>query len=174
MPLILKGYKLAARNSLLTAFLLLTGCSKPIQPSGSNQQTGSTTTVNHTEFLRLVNDARKKGCQCGDTWYPAANAVSWNDQLEAAAFAHSTDMNKKSFFNHTGSDGSNAGERIKRAGYQWKVYGENIGNGYKTEKEVINGWLSSPGHCRNIMNRDFNEIGLAKVGKYWTMDAGRK
>ena len=55
----------------------------------------------------------------------AANAA-----LAAAATAHSNDMANKNFFSHTGSDGSNPGQRISRAGYNWYTYGENIAAGY--------------------------------------------
>jgi uncharacterized protein YkwD len=122
----------------------------------------------------LINDARKQGHQCGDTFYQSAPPVSWNDQLEQAALIHSQDMNSKNYFSHIGADGSTAGDRIIQAGYNWLNYGENIGMGYKNENDVIEGWLNSPGHCKNIMNPGYKEIGLAKAGKYWTLDLGRK
>jgi uncharacterized protein YkwD len=55
----------------------------------------------------------------------AANAA-----LATAAQAHSNDMANNNFFSHTGSDGSNPGQRISRAGYSWYTYGENIAAGY--------------------------------------------
>jgi uncharacterized protein YkwD len=130
--------------------------------------------VNKTVLLQLVNDARKKGCNCGDTYYDAVPPLSWNDQLEKAALAHSSDMNQNKYFSHIGQDGSNAGDRILNAGYSWKFYGENIAEGYKTEQEVVEGWLSSPGHCRNIMNKSYKEMGVARTGDYWTQAFGSK
>ena len=131
-------------------------------------------TVNRTQMLKLVNDARKRGCQCGDTYYYPAPPLTWNDQLETAAFKHSSDMAKNKFFAHLAPDGSRAGQRIERAGYHWKAYGENIGQGYKTEKEMVAGWLASPGHCKNIMNKNYTEMGVARVGTLWTQTFGRK
>jgi uncharacterized protein YkwD len=130
--------------------------------------------VNKSTLLKLVNDARKKGCKCGDTYYYPAPALTWNEQLEKAAMAHSTDMFAKKYFSHTSPNGARAGERIEKAGYHWLAYGENIGMGYKNEKEVVEGWLKSPGHCRNIMNRDYKEMGVAKVGNYWTQTFGKR
>src|SRR5688500_18531191 len=72
-------------------------------------------TVNKTKMLQLVNDVRKSGCKCGDTWYYPAPALSWNDKLESAAVSHSNDMYDKKYFNHTAPDGSDAGVRMDRA-----------------------------------------------------------
>ncbi len=131
-------------------------------------------TVNKTVMLQLVNDVRKNGCQCGDTYYNPVPALSWNSQLEAAAYKHSEDMYTNNFFNHVAPDGSNGGVRIQKAGYDWSAFGENIAMGYKSEKDVVNGWLQSPGHCKNIMNRSFRELGVARVGNYWTQEFGAK
>ncbi len=138
--------------------------------------TGSYTssTVNKTVLLQLVNDARKNGCQCGSAWYSSAPAVVWNDVLEKAAMAHSTDMNRKKFFSHTSSVGMGAGQRLTAIGYNWRTYGENIAQGYANEKEVVAGWLKSPGHCANIMSKDYKEMGVANIDGYWTQDFGAR
>ena len=139
-----------------------------------NTETPSTVTatVNKTVMLQLVNEVRQKGCQCGDTYYPSAPVVIWNGQLEAAAYEHSEDMYTNKYFDHVAPDGSNGGVRIEQAGYNWLTYGENIAMGYKSEKEVIDAWLQSPGHCKNIMNKSFKEMGVARAGAYWTQEFG--
>ena len=124
--------------------------------------------VNRTLLLQLINNVRKKGCQCGDTFYPAAPAVVWNSQLEQAALIHSNDMYANKYFSHAAKDGSKAGDRIEDAGYYWRTYGENIAFGYRGETEVVKGWILSPGHCKNIMSKSFKEMGVARVGDYWT------
>jgi uncharacterized protein YkwD len=53
-----------------------------------------------------------------------------NSALTSAAAVHSNDMADNNFFSHTGSDGSNPGQRISRAGYSYYTYGENIAAGY--------------------------------------------
>lgn len=153
-------------------FTFVTFYTKDSTPVVVNNVVSST--VNKTVLLQLVNDARKKGCNCGGTYYAPAPALTWNDQLEKAAYNHSSDMFRNKYFSHTGSDGSDSGERIYDAGYSWRYYGENIAQGYPTEKEVIAGWLSSPGHCSNIMSRNYKEMGVAKVGDYWTQDFGSR
>jgi len=130
--------------------------------------------LNKNLILQLLNAVRQKGCTCDDTRYPAAPPLTWNDLLEKAAAGHSTEMVQRKYFSHTSTDGYNAGDRLTKVGYAWKTYGENIGMGYRDEKEMVEGWLKSPGHCKNIMNPLFKEVGVARVGDYWTQDFGTR
>ena len=123
--------------------------------------------------LLLLNAYRSSGCNCEPgNFYSPASSFQWNDILEMAAKAHTTDMYSKKFFDHNGSDGSNVGDRIRLYGYKWTMCAENIARGYNSEEQVIKAWISSSGHCRNIMNPYFKEIGLSKVGDYWTLVLG--
>lgn len=154
---------------------LLAACTKgDLATVTSTEAVTNNSTVNKTVVLQLVNNIRKKGCQCGDTYYPSVSAVTWNDLLEKAALSHSKDMYQNKYFSHTSQNGTNAGVRIGTAGYKWSTYGENIAMGYGSEEAVIAGWISSPGHCKNIMNKSFKEMGVAKVGDYWTQDFGTR
>ncbi len=131
------------------------------------------------EFLEAVNQSRAVERMCGPTIYPAVPPLTWNDNLAMAAYLHSSDMETNQFFSHTGSDGSSPGDRIIREGYDWWSYGENIAVNYPTVSAVMQGWLASEGHCRNIMSSAFQEIGAAYVegqyqstadAPYWTFD----
>ena len=131
------------------------------------------------EFLAAVTQARSVSRTCGTTPYGSAPPVSWSDNLAMAAYLHSEDMVLNDFFSHTGSDGSSAGTRISRQGYPWRTYGENIAVGYPSVSSVIQGWLGSEGHCRNMMNPAFTEIGAGYAigpfggnpdARYWTFD----
>lgn len=126
------------------------------------------TNPNQQKILDLVNEARTNGHTCGSDYYPPTSAVSWNSKLEAAAQNHSDDMNSTGNLDHTGADGSRAGDRITKAGYTWAAYGENIAEGYSSEEAVVEAWLNSEGHCKNIMSPDFTEMGVATSGEYWT------
>jgi uncharacterized protein YkwD len=130
--------------------------------------------VNKTTLLQLVNDVRSKGCTCGTTVMPAVSSLVWNDQLAKAAYDHSVDMKANNYFSHTGLDGSDPGQRITAAGYIWTSYGENIANGYTSEQAVINGWLGSEGHCKNIMGAGYKDMGVGRDGNYWTQAFGSK
>lgn len=131
------------------------------------------------DILKLANEARARARTCGNRRFPAAPPLAWNDTLGEAALAHSRDMAKRNYFRHEGQDGSSAGDRARREGYDWRSVGENIATGQGKPKEVVSGWLSSPGHCANIMNGDFTEMGAAYAVNpdsdttiYWTQVFG--
>jgi uncharacterized protein YkwD len=124
--------------------------------------------LDKNKLLELINKSRTSGCKCGNTNYPAVSSVVWDNLLEQAAQTHSNDMNRRDKLSHKGSDGSSAGDRIERAGYDWSTYGENIAWNYSTEEEVVQGWLKSKPHCENIMKSNVTEMGVASNGKYWT------
>ena len=159
--------------SLSFVLAVVIACAKPVDGTEPVSSTEGLA-VNKSLMLQLVNDVRKKGCQCGDTWYPSAPPVTWNDLLEKAALNHSRDMYQNDYFSHTSQNGKNAGYRIHLVGYNWKSYGENIAMGYRDEREVVAGWVSSPGHCKNIMNKNYKDMGVARVGSYWTQEFGSK
>ena len=142
--------------------------------NGNNNTNNNAYNVNKATLLQLVNDVRSKGCTCGTTVMPAVSTVVWNDQLAKAAYDHSVDMNTQDYFSHTGLDGSSPGQRITAAGYHWSSYGENIAEGYSTEQIVMNAWLGSEGHCKNIMDGGFKDMGVGREGNYWTQDFGSK
>jgi len=130
--------------------------------------------VDKATMLQLVNEVRATGCTCGTTNMPAVAAVTWNDVLAKAAYDHSVDMKTNNYFSHTGLDGSSPGDRLQAAGYNWQAYGENIAAGYSSEEAVMDAWLHSEGHCKNIMSADFREMGAGREGNYWTQDFGTR
>jgi uncharacterized protein YkwD len=140
----------------------------------SNDPPDNSAGLNESLMLQLVNQQRQAGCNCGAVYYAPTTPVTWNDQLETAALAHANDMNTNNFFDHTGHDGSSPGDRITRAGYTWRAYGENIAKGYTSEQAVMNAWIASEDHCKNLMNPSLHELGAAKVSNYWVQDFGTK
>ncbi len=149
-----------------------------IPPQGGNDPDPGVADI-RDEFLAAVNQARSVNQICGTTPFSPAAPVSWSDNLAMAAYLHSEDMVLNNFFSHTGSDGSSAGQRISRQGYPWRTYGENIAVGYPTVSSVIQGWLGSEGHCRNLMDPAFTEIGAGyaigpfggnPTARFWTFD----
>jgi len=127
------------------------------------------------EMLTQVNNARSQTRTCGTVNYKATAALSWICTLDAVADAHSRDMGDNNFFSHTGSDGLSPGDRVTNAGYVWAAVGENIAAGQPTIDAVMTAWLSSAGHCANIMSTSYTEIGAASYAVsgsdypiYWT------
>jgi len=113
------------------------------------------------DILALVNAARAQPRTCGTQAFGRAGPLTWNPLLAQAALAHSTDMAQKHYFNHRQPDGSQPAERATAAGYRWMRVGENIASGQRTPQEAVASWLDSPGHCANIMNPAFSEMGAA-------------
>ncbi len=111
--------------------------------------------------LELVNAARSKPRKCGKTAFAAVPPLKLAPLLERAALAHAKDMAAHSRFDHIGSDGSRPADRVTRAGYKWRSVAENIAAGSPDVETVVEGWLASPGHCTNIMGRQYTEMGVA-------------
>lgn len=129
--------------------------------------------INKALMLELINNAREKGCNCGEEYMPPAPKLKWNSMLEKAAQIQSNDMYRKKYFDHVSPNGkSTLRTRIKRVNYKWAYIAENIAHGYMDTKEVVEGWLNSPNHCKNIMNPNYKEIGAAVKGNYWTQVFG--
>ncbi len=93
------------------------------------------------------------------------SAQSWTDEMvNTANFSH----------------GMNFAGRISAAGYDWSSAGENIATGFRTPREVVQGWMASPGHCENILDPTYESVGTGvnsrPLGRYggatWTQDFG--
>ncbi len=152
----------------------------------STPATSTGSTCNLPDFraglLTRINRVRASGANCGaEGNFGAAAPLAWNDKLTVAAEGHSQDMAAKNYFSHTSADGRTLAERVTATGYAWSSLGENIAAGYPGVNAVMDGWIGSPGHCANLMNAGFAEVGVVCVpgvagdtfSTYWTMDLGR-
>jgi len=128
--------------------------------------------------LELTNEARSHARRCGWTSYAAAPPLTLNSALDRAALEHSRDMANRNYFDHVGSDGSSPADRITRAGYKWRMVGENLARGMTAPEDAVAGWVKSPHHCANLMTARFTEMGLAFAVNpsgtdiYWTQTFG--
>jgi uncharacterized protein YkwD len=129
--------------------------------------------------LDLVNAARAQPRRCGRDRFEPAPPLIMAPALMAAASLHSLDMAQRRSLGHDGSDGSSAGERITRAGYEWRAAGENVAAGQRDAETVVAGWLGSNGHCATLMDARFTETGVAFAQApgqdppvYWTQVFG--
>ncbi|RMO82447.1 hypothetical protein ALQ33_02817 [Pseudomonas syringae pv. philadelphi] len=127
------------------------------------------------KILEMVNTARTQARQCGPQSYAATTPLAWNQTLGTAAQSHSQAMANNNFFDHKDREGRMPGDRAELAGYVGQQVGENIAAGQDTARKVVDGWLASPGHCANLMNPGFRELGAAyamdpksDAGIYWT------
>jgi len=133
------------------------------------------------DVLVLVNEARAAGASCGGQSFGPADPLAMNAALRCAARVHSKDMLERNFFAHDNPDGEDPFVRMQQAGYEYFTAGENIAAGQPTPAAVMQSWMSSPGHCSNIMNPDFTELGVgaftgsgAEFSLYWTQTLGAR
>jgi uncharacterized protein YkwD len=128
--------------------------------------------------VELVNAARSHSRRCGGERFSAAPPLRPSRKLTDAAEDHARDMARRKYFEHRGRDGSQPRDRVRRAGYLSTLTGENIAFGPESAEEVVAGWLASPGHCENIMDPRFQDIGVGlAVGRgrgqiYWVQNFG--
>ncbi|MGL5642488.1 MAG: CAP domain-containing protein [Paraclostridium sp.] len=139
--------------------------SKPETPPTENKP--STPSGNFASFqqevLNLVNVERtNRGLQ----------PLKFNSELSKVATLKSQDMIDKNYFDHTSPTYGSPFDMMKQFGISYNAAGENIAMGQETPKEVMNSWMNSPGHRKNILNPDFTElgVGIASNGSsiYWT------
>ncbi len=96
-----------------------------------------------------------------------------NYQLQEAAWRHSEHMAKNKVLCHSGCGDGDPGSRIRATGYKAATYGENVASGQRSSTQVMNAWMNSSGHRRNILNPNFTDIGVAYAvgglyGNSWT------
>jgi uncharacterized protein YkwD len=124
--------------------------------------------------LRLVNEVRARGTRCGQRNFAPAPPLTASQTLDSVAFGHAADMAEHDYFEHEDRSGRSPAARVRAAGYREKLVGENIAYGPQSADDVVKGWLGSTGHCENIMDPRFTEMGIAyaagrgtKRGLYW-------
>ena len=124
--------------------------------------------------LQLVNDIRARGARCGERSFGPAPPVRLSGILNDVALGHAADMARHDYFEHDDLSGHTPADRVRAVGYAEKLVGENIAYGPESADEVVKGWLDSPGHCENIMDPRFAEMGIAyspghasRRGLYW-------
>lgn len=85
-----------------------------------------------------------------------------NSKLSESALAKAKDMFENQYFEHDSPKGIGVGDLAKDADYQFLAVGENLALGdFQNDQMLVGGWMDSPGHRANILNKNFNEIGVA-------------
>jgi uncharacterized YkwD family protein/spore coat assembly protein SafA len=93
-------------------------------------------------------------------------------ELQRVARYKSKEMRDKGYFSHTSPTYGSPFQMMKAFKIQYRSAGENIAAGQQTPQQVVDAWLKSPGHRKNIMgNYEYIGVGYAKGGSqrhYWT------
>ncbi|WP_083573677.1 SafA/ExsA family spore coat assembly protein [Rossellomorea aquimaris] len=116
------------------------------------------------EVVKLVNAERAKA---------GLHPLKENWELSRVASYKSEDMIDKNYFSHTSPTYGSPFQMMKDFGISYQAAGENIAAGQRTPAEVVEAWMNSEGHRKNILSPTYTEIGVGYVkggsyGHYWT------
>lgn len=103
------------------------------------------------EMIARVNQERQKA---------RLQPLLVNPRLDSAAQRHAEDMLKRSFYGHENPDGQGPLQRALAAGYRPLSVGENIARGEFTLAEVMEGWMASEPHRRDLLDPNYREVGF--------------
>ncbi len=107
--------------------------------------------INISNIISLTNESRSQF---------SLSALSENASLDKAAQAKADDMLKKGYFSHNTPDGKTPWDFIQNSGYNYLMAGENLAVNFTESEAVEQAWMNSPGHKANILNKNFEEIGV--------------
>lgn len=135
----------------------------------ANEQLGNeiaeqaNSTVQADQVLKLVNQERAK---------VGLKALTLSPELTNVATVKAKDMRDKGYFDHTSPTYGSPFDMMSKFGIKYSSAGENIAAGQKTPQEVMNSWMNSSGHRANILNKDYEQLGVGYVeggsyGTYW-------
>ncbi len=85
-----------------------------------------------------------------------------------SATLKSKDMYDNSYFSHDSPTYGSPFDMLDFFGIEFTYAGENIALGQRTPADVINSWMNSPGHRKNILNSSYGNIGIGYYDRYWT------
>ncbi len=114
------------------------------------------------EAIRLTNAERTKR---------GLRRLNSNSKLHRAAKKHSKYMMRHRYLGHSGPNGNKPSDRAQSEGYAWYGVGENAfhyphnhkRSDRRTARLLVKGWMKSPGHRKNILRREYSDIGVAVV-----------
>lgn len=125
-----------------------TGVDKP----ASNTEAVAPSDISQDEqaLLDLVNNARKEA---------GVSALAFDKELLKTARLKAKDMVDNNYFSHQSPTYDSPFDMMRKYGITFKTAGENIA-GNQTIEGAFKAWMKSDGHKKNILNTNFNYIGI--------------
>jgi uncharacterized protein YkwD len=112
-------------------------------------------TVTSNRIIELTNKARVE---------EGLPVLMRSNVLDESAMMKAKDMVARDYFAHNcPADGTTPWEWFKKAGYNYTFAGENLAMNFSEAEEAVTAWLASPSHRANIMNANYEEIGVAVI-----------
>jgi hypothetical protein len=122
--------------------------------SSSPQILSFATSIYQEEFFQMVNKERTR---------VGLDLVEESATLNAAARLKARDMFEQNYWAHVAPDGTTPWDFFRVVSYDYTYAGENLAKDFNTTAGVVAGWMSSPSHRDNLLNRNFEEMGIAVV-----------
>lgn len=116
------------------------------------QQSALFAELNAQKIIVLTNELRKQ--------YGLA-PLQENILLDAAARQKAEDMSQNNYFSHFSPTGISPWHWIEKTGYNYRYAGENLAMNFIDSEEVVRAWFNSAGHRENLLNKNYQEIGIA-------------
>lgn len=131
------------------------------EQTNKKEQTSSQLSEYEQQVVDLTNQERTKN---------GLPALKIDQELSKVAREKSSDMQRNNYFSHTSPTYGSPFDMMKQFGITYKAAGENIAKGQRSPEEVVNAWMNSEGHRKNILSANFTHIGVGYVaeGNYWT------
>ncbi|WP_274652531.1 CAP domain-containing protein [Paenibacillus humicola] len=114
-----------------------------------------------SQVISLVNQERAKA---------GLSALSSDALLTKVALDKAKDMYTNNYFDHNSPTYGSPFDMMRAYGVQYSYAGENIAKGQRSPQEVMNDWMNSSGHRANIMNANYNKIGVAYYNGEWVQE----
>lgn len=89
-----------------------------------------------------------------------------NDKLTEAAKDKAGHMIVNNYWDHYSPSGISPWYFIENNGYKYQIVGENLAKGYESSGEIVDGWMYSEDHRRNILNEAYEDVGYAVISGY--------
>jgi hypothetical protein len=113
---------------------------------------GTFSDISTQQLLVITNEKRQEN---------GVAPLSLNDSLSQAAANKAADMFSKNYWAHNAPDGTTPWVFIKGAGYNYIYAGENLARGFNNASEVVNAWMASPEHKKNMLSPNYQNVGFA-------------
>jgi hypothetical protein len=89
--------------------------------------------------------------------------LGYNGALTNSATMKANDMFAKNYWSHYSPEGNGPAYFIGAAGYGYISAGENLAKGFSYERSIVNAWMGSDGHRANVLNPNFQHMGVGVV-----------
>jgi len=131
-------------------------------PVLSSEQQEQVDRAHELQILDLVNVIRHRH---------RLGKLEWNKEAADVARNHSEDMRAHQFFDHvSATTGLDPFQRLKQKNITYTLAGENIAAGFPDAIEAFHSWMNSASHRKNVLEKDFTQLGVGVTKDYYTQD----